>query len=317
VQGYDNGLAALWGNDAAAFNARNRDRTDINWDLTALVRHVPNRWLALDLGFARKSHSPNLYERYPWATNAMAALMNNFLGDGNGYVGNANLKPEIAHTLSASLDVHDAASEERWQLKVRGYYTFVENYIDARRCDFGQCSSTNSSAQNAFVILQYVNQNAHLYGGEISAKLRLWKSDSLGTASLKLVSSYVRGVNESTGVGLYHMMPLNGSLSFLYRLGAWESSVEAVGVANKDYVSSVRNEAPTAAYGLVNLHSAYEWKNVRIGLGVENLFNAFYANPLGGAYVGQGPSMTTSGIAWGTTVPGRGRSINLEITVRT
>ena len=48
----------------------------------------------IEFGLARKVRSPNLYERYTWSTTTMAALMNNFVGDGNGYVGNIDLKPE-------------------------------------------------------------------------------------------------------------------------------------------------------------------------------------------------------------------------------
>ena len=38
--------------------------------------------------------------------------MVNLAGDGNGYVGNLDLKPETAHTLSATFDWHDAAAEQ-------------------------------------------------------------------------------------------------------------------------------------------------------------------------------------------------------------
>jgi iron complex outermembrane receptor protein len=48
---------------------------------------------------------------------------------------------------------------------------------------------------------------------------------------------------------------------------------------------------------------------VRLDLGVENLFDKYYASPLGGAYVGQGTTMMTNGIPWGVAVPGMGRSI--------
>ena len=37
---------------------------------------------------------------------------------------------------------------------------------------------------------------------------------------------------------------------------------------------------------------------------------------LGGAYLGQGASMTSKGIPWGVVVPGMGRSFNLALTVR-
>jgi len=38
--------------------------------------------------------------------------------------------------------------------------------------------------------------------------------------------------------------------------------------------------------------------------------------PLGGAYVGQGNSMTTNGIPWGVAVPGMGRSFNVSLNLR-
>jgi iron complex outermembrane receptor protein len=98
VQGYNDSMQ-IWKADAAAFNARDRQRTDPHLDLTALVRYTPHAMVGSRL--ARKTRS-NLYERYVWSTNPMAALMNNFAGDGNGYVG-TRLKPEVA-TLSASVD---------------------------------------------------------------------------------------------------------------------------------------------------------------------------------------------------------------------
>ena len=73
--------------DAAAFNAQDRKRTDNNWDLTALARYTLDAQTDLEVGVARKTRSPNLYERYTWSTWSMAAVMNNFVGDGNGYYG--------------------------------------------------------------------------------------------------------------------------------------------------------------------------------------------------------------------------------------
>ena len=51
----------------------------------------------------------------------------------------------------------------------------------------------------------------------------------------------------------------------------------------KTNVSQVRNEVPTAGYGLLNLRSSYEWKQVRLDFGIENVLNRFYTLPLGGA----------------------------------
>jgi hypothetical protein len=94
--------------DAAAFNALDRKRTDNNWNLTALARYTPSEMADIEFGVARKTRSPNLYERYAWSTWSMAAVMNNTVGDGNGYIGNLDLKPEVAHTIAATFDWHAA-----------------------------------------------------------------------------------------------------------------------------------------------------------------------------------------------------------------
>jgi iron complex outermembrane recepter protein len=314
VQGYDNGLAGLWGDDAAAFNARDRKHTDYNWDLTALVRYTPGPTQNYEAGYARKSRSPNLYQRYPWATNAMAALMNNFVGDGNGYLGDVDLKPEVANTVSVSGDLHDAG-KELWGLKATGYYTYVQDYVDARRCDFGQCSAANQSASTGFVLLQYANQSAQLYGLDLSGHMLLVNSAAYGSFTGTGGLNYVRGENLTTNDDLYNIMPLNLKLSLVHRLGALTTTAEFLAVADKDNVSRVRNEVQTGGYSLFHLRGSYQWKNARLDIGVENLLNRFYSLPLGGAYVGQGASMTTNGVPWGVPVPGMGRSVNAALNV--
>ncbi len=52
---------------------------------------------------------------------------------------------------------------------------------------------------------------------------------------------------------------------------------------------------------------------------MENLFNRFYVLPQGGAYVGQGTTMTTTGASspvWGVGVPGPGRSLYAGVNYR-
>ncbi len=314
VQGYDNGLAASWGNDAAAFNARDHKRIDNNWDFTALMRFAPDTAQRYEGGYARKSRAPSLYQRYPWSTNPMAALMNNFVGDGNGYVGNPDLRPEVAHTMSVTGDWNDEA-KTRWNLKATAYYTYVENYIDARRCDFGQCSAENATKTNGFVHLLYVNQAARLYGVDLSGGAALGRSDAFGSFTANGVLNYVRGENTTTGDSLYNMMPLNVRLALVNRTAGWTSTAEVLMVKGKKDVSDVRNEIPTAGYGLLNLRSSYQWKLARLDVGIDNLLDKNYTLPLGGAYVGQGASMTTNGIPWGYVVPGRGRSLNVAVNL--
>lgn len=309
VQGYN--TSPIWNADATTFNALSKQHTDYNWDLTAIAQYTPTTTQTFDFGFARKSHSPNLYQRFPWSTQPMATLMNNFVGDGNGYIGNVNLNPEIAHTLSTSGDWHDA-EQEIWNIKGTAYYTYVQDYIDARRCDFGQCGGIqNLTSTQGFVNLQYINQNAELWGFDGSVRKILFSADGLGQFSSTGLLNYVRGHNLSSGDNLYNIMPLNTKWSISQQLEKWTNTVEMQWVDGKTNVSQVRNEIPTSAYSLVNWRTSYVWKEARLDIAIDNVLNRFYSQPLGGAYVGQGASMTSNGIPWGVVVPGMGRSVNI------
>ena len=59
---------------AAAFNASDRSQTDNNWDFTALAAYTVDSNLDVEFGFTHKVRSPNLYERYTWASGSMAAI---------------------------------------------------------------------------------------------------------------------------------------------------------------------------------------------------------------------------------------------------
>ena len=313
AQGYSNAYAV----DAARFNARDHLRKDRHLDLTALARYTPDATQTYEAGVARKTRSPSLYERYPWSFNTMAAAMNNFVGDGNAYIGNLDLKPEIAITLRLGGDWH-AAEKEQGQLKITGYLTYVQDYIDAQRCSptmSATCVLSNVTTTNSYVRLQYVNQSARLYGFDVSGHKLLGRADGIGSFTGTAMLAYVRGENRSTGDSLYHMMPLNAKLALIHRLEGWTNTAEVQLVGDKKQVSHVRNEVPTPDYTLLNLRSSYEWKHGRIDLALENALNTFYLMPLGGAYMGQGNSMSMNTIPWGMTVPGRARSLNVALNV--
>jgi iron complex outermembrane recepter protein len=309
VRGYNTAPTAM-GNqyvDANTFNAQDRQRTDNNWDLTALARYTPNVNGDIEFGFARKVRSPNLYQRYTWSTWSMAAVMNNMVGDGNGYIGNIDLKPETAYTVAATFDWH--AADRSWEIKATPYFTRVNDYIDAIRCTAGaSCTAVNRTTTNQFVVLQYANQEAELYGLDLSGRMPLAKS-GIGEFGFTGLLNYTHGENRDTGDGLYNIMPLNGKLALTHQTGGWDNAVELVLVQGKDDVSDVRNEITTAGYGLTNLRASYSWKQARIDFGIENLFDKFYYMPLGGAYTGQGTTMSLNGIPWGIAVPGMGRSL--------
>jgi len=305
--------------DAVLFNTRDRNKTDHNWDFSWLARFIPEATRTYEIGLAQKTRSPNLYERYAWSTWQMAALMNNFVGDGNGYVGNPDLKPEVSHTLSVSADWHDAGKEQ-WGIKVTPYYTYVKDYIDAVQWDATANAPLAVPVTGNFTVLKYFNQSARLYGVDLSAHKTVASGTSFGDFAIKGLVSYTRGENRDTGDNLYNIMPLNTRLALMQKLGPWRNTLEGEFVARKDDVSRVRNEMPTPGYGLVHLRSRYEQKTWSVDFGIENLFDRLYYLPLGGAYVGQGTTMTIPPAPnqpqWGTPVPGPGRSIYAGLNVK-
>jgi iron complex outermembrane receptor protein len=317
VQGY----SSMYTTDAAAFNAQDHAKTDVNFDFTALARYTPDDDATYEFGYTRKTRSPSIFERYAWSTSFMASSMVGWFGDMNGYVGNLNLKPEVANTVSATADWH-GGDRDAWELKATPYFSYVQDYIDT--------TVIGQSLKSHNYVLQFTNHDAELYGFDLSGHVRLVESPTYGIFNLVGTVGYVRGINldpspdtytafppGATSKNLYGMMPLNGKGALTQTLdlfgGKWTNSVELQAVAAKVEVDTERLEPTTPAYALTNLRSAYEIRNIRFDLGVENLFDKLYYLPLGGVdyadSVGKPPS------EW-QPVPGMGRTLYAGMTVK-
>ena len=305
--------------DAALFNAQSREQTDNNWDFSWLARFTPDANQTYQMGLAQKTRSPNLYERYTWSTWQMAAFMNNFVGDGNGYVGNLDLQPEVAGILSLTADWHDA-NEAQWGITVTPYYTYVQDYIDAVQWDSTLNAPRIAPVVDNFTVLKYFNQSAVLYGLDLSAHYLVARGTGVGDFTAQVAASYTKGENQDTGDNLYNMMPLNAKLALVQEIGHWRNTLEGEFVDAKNEISQVRNEMQTAGYGLAHLRSRYERKTWSVEVGIENLFDRSYDLPLGGAYVGQGTTMTIPPAPnqpqWGAPVPGPGRTLYAGVNIK-
>ncbi|MCW2246746.1 iron complex outermembrane receptor protein [Azospirillum fermentarium] len=289
---------------ATAFNRGDRSATDANIDATALVRYEPSATATYEAGVARKTRSPNLYERYSWGTGQMASTMSGWYGDANGYIGNPALKPEKAYTASLSGGWHDAGRAD-WAVTVTPYYTYVQDYIDVDRVQrFSQ----------DFVQLRFANHDAVLFGINASAFKVLARGERWGDLKLSAVAGWVQGRNLDDGGSLYHLMPLNATVTLEHRLGGWNNALELQGAAAKNRVDDTRNEPHTASYALVNLRTGYQWGNVRVDAGIDNLFDARYDLPLGGVSYGD---FKAGGSVAGTlrALPAPGRSFNAGLTM--
>lgn len=279
------GMAPL--SDQTSFNSRAHDFTDHNWDATLLARYRASAAVDYEIGLARKTRSPNLVERYLWTpANASAGQ-----ADGRTYLGNLDLRPEVSQQVSLGAAWRGAA----WRIAPSLFYDRVSDYIQ------GTPIARLDSSGNP--VLQYTNLGrADLYG--IDGRWSYMWSEALG---LRGTLSYVRGENQDNGDNLYRIAPLRGDVNLDYRTGAWKHTVEWRLVARQDKVAAYNGETPTGGYGLVNLRTRWQLgKAASLSAGVENLFDKYYADHLGGIN-----RVSGGNVAVGAHIPGAGRFLYL------
>ncbi|PKU21345.1 TonB-dependent receptor domain-containing protein, partial [Telmatospirillum siberiense] len=304
VAGYSNNAMAKYGVDSAAFNAQSHKKTDVNYDLTATTRFEATPINTEEFGFARKTRSPNLYERYAWSTGAMAASMIGWFGNGTEYVGNLNLRPETANTVSVSAGWHDAARED-WAVKVTPYYTYVQDYIGVDKLSTGSTPGIN--------LLKFANHDSQLYGFDLSGSKSLAKHQDYGDVDITGTAGWVKGIQMNNGQRLYRMQPLNALISLTHHLDGWNSTAELKLVNDKSVTNPLQNEQTTPGFAIVNWRTSYSFENITVAVGIDNLFNKQYYDPNGGAYVSYWRATNTSA-AMGA-LPAAGRSFNAGMTV--
>ena len=300
VQGYNN---MGYGSDANTFNASDRKKDDDHLDLSLSAAYSPNLNQTHEFGYSLKNRSPTLQERYLWSSNAMAASMANWFGDGNGYVGDVNLDKETAHTFAYAAIFHDV-EKKSWNINFKPYITYIDNYIDA---------VSFTSRADGFRTLTLGNQNARIWGFDMKTSQYLGNIANLGDFYFDSKLSHVKGINTEADDDLYHVMPTNLKLIFSQKINQWKNGIHIQFVNSKKNINETRQEMETSGYALVDLKSSYQKENLQLNIGIYNLFDRDYNHPLGGVYMGQGKTMNTSGMgltyANAVNVPGMGRSI--------
>lgn len=309
VQPYrTSGMMNLDAAAATAFNSTDRRRKDDNVDLTLVARYAASQKTQIDFGYARKTRSPNLYERYSWGRNTMAMTMIGWYGDGNGYVGDIDLDAEIAHTLSATWRWRSA--DETREVAATPYYTFVDDFIDAQ-----QIGSFHPRMAMAVTrpLLQFTNVDADLYGIEVRAHRQLMENRS-GKLVVRAGLDYTRGERHADNSDLYHIMPLTVDVSLQHRRGDWTNTLTVEWMDSKRHVDELRMENQTDHYTLVDIGTAYQWQQLTISLDVRNLLDRHYDLPLGGVYLSGWLASDQS--APFASLPGEGRSLDVGVRYR-
>lgn len=283
------------------FNLADRARTDVNFDATVSARYAPTSWSSYEFGFSRKTRSPNLFERYAWWDhNSMIT----WFGDGNGYAGNFDLKPEVAYQFGFSAEWRDPEGDD-WFVRLSPYFTHIDQYIWAR---------AEKESFTGFQGLQFVNaDHAQIYGVDLSGRYAFLKGTPVGDFAVRGNLNFMRGTYNDNAHGrpcplanlaggaycgslgwpiagfvgsgrgsLYHIMPLNGRIALEHSFGNFTSALELQLVDKKSYVSVNHGEPRTPGYALLNLRAGYKFENFRIDAGIDNIFDKLYYPPLGG-----------------------------------
>lgn len=285
-------------NLAARFNAAERARADDNLDWVVEWTHHAARELDIVVGVARKTRSPSYQERYLWLPLESTAG----LADGNRYVGDIDLDPEVSHQLELGLDWGRGGHYASPRL----FYREVADYIQGTPASDPLVIGV-STANGDPTPLQFSNVDATLYGADMAFGAALgghWHVDG--------VLSYVRGKRDDIDDNLYRIYPLTGSLALAYHRERWSLSAETLFAARQDRVSATNNERPTGGYGVLNLQG--QWRlapGLLLTAGVENLFDKRYAEHTTGINRVMGVDLQP-----GERIPSPGRSVYLSLDYR-
>ena len=283
-------------NLANAFIASDRDLSDTTVDVV-LRGWVPMGDITPRLTLARKTRVPSTLERFAWLpTEASYGL-----ADGNIYVGNRQLEPETAWIAELGVDFESDAVMIRPTL----FYRRVDDYIQGTPFDatVGVIDSPVEmvAAMNGDTTpLMFRNVDAELYGADFDFRLRpVARLEIAGTAS------WVRGKRRDIADNLYRVAPANLQLSLAWRGDSFSFGTEMIAAAKQSSISATNGETPSGGYAVFGLFGDLALADgLRIGAGVENLFDTYYQPHLAGIN-----RVGASDVATGERLPGPGRGV--------
>jgi iron complex outermembrane recepter protein len=268
-------MAANANSLATTFNNADLSQEDNNIDAVLELTYALRQDANIEIGFARKMRSASYQERYLW----LPLQSTGGLADGNNYIGDINLDPEVAYQFELGLDWRN----KRAYFAPRAFYHHVDDYIQgidatnttARAFHTMATGMTGSSAK----LLQFANIDARLYGIDADFGYHLndfWHVDG--------AVSYVKGERRDNGDNLYRISPVNARLGVTRQQKNWSATLETLAYLEKDDVSGVTNELETAGYALLNIYGNYNIPKSGFTLvaGIDNLLDKNYAPHLGG-----------------------------------
>lgn len=288
---------------AAAFIASGRSASDTTFDGVARL-WIESGALTPRLTLARKTRVPSVLERFAWLpTEASFGL-----ADGNIYVGNQALEPEVAYIAEAGFDL-----ENDWlNLRLTVFYRRVDNFIQGTPFD-DTADTVNSLVEMVASMsgdptpLKFRNTDAALYGADVDFVVRpLRQIELAGTAGI------VRGQRRDIADDLYRIPPANLRLSATWATERLALGAELFAAADQDRVSQTNSELPGDGFAIIGLFARYSL-NEQLALegGIENLLDEAYAPHLAGR-----SRVGASDVPLLERLPGPGRGVWVRLTVQ-
>jgi iron complex outermembrane recepter protein len=250
-------------------------------DFRALTSMMPNptqderRTDTLPSGFLRYEHDLN---DIPVTVYAGLGHVQRFpdywelFSPRNGPSGSINPFRGIKPEKTTQLDIGAQYKTDTLEAWVSGYAGHVNDFILFNYTPTGPRTS----------ISQVNNVNARIAGGELGASYKVAPSWTLG-ATL----AYAWGQNRSDGRALPQIPPLETKLSAAYDDGVWSAgTLWRVVATQKRYALQEGNVVgkdfgPSAGFGIFSINGGYVVnKQVRVSLGIDNLFNKTYSEHL-------------------------------------
>ena len=280
---------------AQRFNAADRQITDDNIDWVVRGNWSPTGHWLVTAAIARKTRSAAYQERYLWLPLEAAGG----LADGNNYVGDIALQPEVAHQAELGFDWSDGIA----RFSPRIFFSYVDDYIQGVPSTDPVVVAVSTMMGNPDP-LQFANVDAILYGMDLT-----WGLELTDNWSLYGLANYVRGERRDIDDNLYRIAAPNTTIGLNYARPRWSASVESVLYSRQQHVSATNSETESAGYALVNLAGQLQLgAGVGLAFGIDNLFNRFYQDHLGGVNRAGNEDLAT-----GERLPGWGRNLYARV----
>jgi iron complex outermembrane receptor protein len=242
-----------------AHYAAKSDKDFDNVSANVVGKYALNENIELSLGIGQSIRVPDAQEMY-------------FIGFSNGNwsrQGNPELKATLNRELDAGFDFHN----DNLLLKVTAFYSDLENFIYAYK-----------EGKN----LTWSNIDAKIYGASLASSYFL--SDEL---SVNFNMAYQKGLKKSqpsitqSDKDLASIPPLKSMFNISYDNGVTFASLELLSSMKYENFDADNAEVSLPSWSVLNAKVTQQLnKNIKLSLGVDNVFDASYT--VDNSYVGRG-----------------------------